>query len=77
MNKKELELYIHIPFCVKSAAIVTFCLALPRSRQGRAYMAALFAEIEGKSKRLQGPYRDQYIYRRRYAVVVTGNRSGS
>lgn len=33
MNQKELEIYIHIPFCIKSAAIVTFCLVLLRSRR--------------------------------------------
>ena len=35
MNKKELELYIHIPFCVRKCSYCDFLLPLPRSRQGK------------------------------------------
>ena len=57
MNKKELELYIHIPFCVRKCSYCDF-LSAPATEQTReAYMAALFAEIEGKS----GKYRDRRV----------------
>ena len=50
MNPKELELYIHIPFCVKKCSYCDF-LSAPATEQTReAYMAALFAEIEEKAK---------------------------
>ena len=50
MNKKELELYIHIPFCVRKCSYCDF-LSAPATEQTReAYMAALFAEIGGRAK---------------------------
>jgi oxygen-independent coproporphyrinogen III oxidase len=50
MNKKELELYIHIPFCVRKCSYCDF-LSVPATEQTReAYMAALFAEIGGRAK---------------------------
>ena len=50
MNQKELELYIHIPFCVKKCSYCDF-LSAPATEQTReAYMAALFAEIGGRAK---------------------------
>ena len=49
MDKKELELYIHIPFCVKKCSYCDF-LSAPATEQIReAYMAALFAEIGGRA----------------------------
>ena len=57
MNQKELEIYIHIPFCIKKCSYCDF-LSGPATEQTReAYMAALFAEIEGKS----GKYRDRRV----------------
>ncbi len=57
MNKKELELYIHIPFCVKKCSYCDF-LSAPATEQTReAYMAALFAEIGGRAKE----YRDRIV----------------
>ena len=57
MNKKELELYIHIPFCVRKCSYCDF-LSAPATEQTReAYMAALFAEIEGRAK----SYRDRIV----------------
>lgn len=48
-NLKNLEIYIHIPFCVRKCSYCDF-LSFPYDREGqRAYMEALFAEIEGKS----------------------------
>lgn len=57
MNPKELELYIHIPFCVKKCSYCDF-LSAPATEQTReAYMAALFAEIEGRAK----DYKDRIV----------------
>ena len=57
MDKKELELYIHIPFCVKKCSYCDF-LSAPATEQTReAYMAALFAEIGGRAKN----YKDHIV----------------
>mgnify|MGYP004617130739 FL=1 len=57
MDKKELELYIHIPFCVKKCSYCDF-LSAPATEQTReAYMAALFAEIGGRAKN----YKDRIV----------------
>ena len=57
MNKKELELYIHIPFCVKKCSYCDF-LSAPSTEQTREdYMAALFAEIGGRA----GDYGDRIV----------------
>ena len=54
MDRKELELYIHIPFCVKKCSYCDF-LSAPATEQTReAYMAALFAEIGGRAKDCEG-----------------------
>ena len=50
MNQKELELYIHIPFCVKKCSYCDFLSAPATEQTKEAYMAALFAEIEGRAK---------------------------
>ena len=53
MNQKELEIYIHIPFCVKKCSYCDF-LSAPATEQTReAYMAALFAEIAGTAQKYQ------------------------
>ena len=51
MNKdKELELYFHIPFCVKKCNYCDF-LSAPSTREVQeAYMGALFAELEGRAE---------------------------
>ena len=57
MDQKELELYIHIPFCVKKCSYCDF-LSAPATEQTReAYMAALFAEIGGRAE----DYRDRIV----------------
>ena len=57
MNQKELELYIHIPFCVKKCSYCDF-LSAPTTEQTReAYMAALFAEIRGNAEK----YRERIV----------------
>ena len=50
MNQKELELYIHIPFCVKKCSYCDFLSAPATEQTKEAYMAALFAEIVGRAK---------------------------
>lgn len=48
--KKELELYIHIPFCVRKCEYCDF-LSGPAGKQvQREYMEALFREIDGTEK---------------------------
>ena len=54
---KNLEIYIHIPFCVRKCSYCDF-LSFPCDREGqRAYIEALFAEIEGKA----AEYRDYQV----------------
>lgn len=50
MNQKELELYIHIPFCVKKCSYCDFLSAPATEQTKEAYMAALFAEIGEEQK---------------------------
>lgn len=57
MDQKELELYIHIPFCVRKCSYCDF-LSAPATEQTREdYMAALFAEVRGRAKE----YRDRIV----------------
>ena len=50
MEKRELELYVHIPFCVKKCAYCDF-LSHPSGREEQsAYIDALLTEIAGRSK---------------------------
>ncbi|MFQ9394478.1 MAG: hypothetical protein ACLR2E_10950 [Lachnospiraceae bacterium] len=44
---KELELYLHIPFCVKNAITVIFSPLRRRKRPDAAYVDTLIREIEG------------------------------
>ena len=57
MNQKELELYIHIPFCVKKCSYCDFLSAPATEQTKEAYMAALFAEIGGRAK----DYKDSIV----------------
>lgn len=50
MNQKELELYVHIPFCEKKCSYCDFLSAPATEQTKEAYMAALFAEIGGRAK---------------------------
>ena len=53
LEKKKLELYIHIPFCVKKCNYCDF-LSSPADRGTQeSYMVALFSEIAGRA----GDYR--------------------
>lgn len=57
MNQKELELYVHIPFCVKKCSYCDFLFAPATEQTKEAYMAALFAEIGGRAK----DYKDRIV----------------
>ncbi|MDY4668533.1 MAG: radical SAM family heme chaperone HemW [Oliverpabstia sp.] len=48
--KKELELYIHIPFCVKKCEYCDFLSGSAGKQAQREYMEALFREIDGTEK---------------------------
>lgn len=53
MTKKELELYIHIPFCVKKCAYCDF-LSWPADERTKAsYVDALVREIKAKGRELK------------------------
>ena len=53
IEKKELELYFHIPFCVKKCNYCDFLSAPCTREQKEAYMGALFAELEGRAAEYQ------------------------
>lgn len=57
MDKRELELYIHIPFCVKKCAYCDFLSAPAGEREIRAYADALIREIGCRGKN----YRDYRV----------------
>lgn len=48
--KKELELYIHIPFCVRKCEYCDFLSGPAGKQEQREYMEALFSEIDGTEK---------------------------
>lgn len=47
--KKELELYIHIPFCVKKCVYCDFLSAPSDEKTRKEYVEALLKEIEGRA----------------------------
>ena len=49
--KKELELYLHIPFCVKKCAYCDFLSGLQDEKTIERYVAALISEIEACGNR--------------------------
>ena len=60
-NKKELELYVHIPFCVKKCAYCDFLSAPASGRERTAYVDALTREIRSR-KNDYGDYRVSTIF---------------
>lgn len=48
--KKELELYIHIPFCVKKCAYCDFLSAPAKKEARESYVRALIKEIDHYKK---------------------------
>lgn len=57
MEKKPLELYFHIPFCVKKCLYCDFLSAPADMGTKDRYMRALFAEVEGRADE----YRDYQV----------------
>ena len=55
MNKRELELYIHIPFCARKCSYCDFLSFAAPERVYREYMDKLIEEICG-----QGPNFQEY-----------------
>lgn len=55
MTKKPLELYVHIPFCVRKCAYCDFLSAPAGEETQKAYVEQLFREIEA-SERLSDRY---------------------
>ena len=49
MANKLLELYIHIPFCVRKCLYCDFLSASASEAEREAYMEALFLEIRGRA----------------------------
>lgn len=49
MNKKKIELYFHIPFCVKKCLYCDFLSAPADASTQDAYMEALLREIKGRA----------------------------
>lgn len=54
MNKKDLELYIHIPFCARKCAYCDFLSFVAPERAYRDYMDRLIEEIYGQSGNFAG-----------------------
>lgn len=53
MNRRELELYIHIPFCARKCAYCDFLSFAAPERSYRDYMEQLMREIRGQSAGFQ------------------------
>lgn len=56
MNGKELELYFHIPFCVRKCLYCDFLSAPGGEEEKRRYMEALLAETAGSALSYEGFY---------------------
>ena len=52
-KKREMELYIHIPFCIKKCKYCDFLSAPAEKQVQTAYMEALLEEIRGNSDKAQ------------------------
>ena len=51
MGKRELEVYVHIPFCVRKCAYCDFLSAPAGEREIHAYTDALIREIREEGKK--------------------------
>lgn len=70
-SKTDLELYIHIPFCIKKCNYCDF-LSFPSNEERREiYVQSLINEIEQTGKLLDKDSicSAEYLYRRRYTVA--------
>lgn len=53
MNKRELELYLHIPFCAKKCDYCDFLSAPAPERMYRAYVEKLIEELYGQAENFE------------------------
>ena len=60
--KKELELYVHIPFCVKKCAYCDFLSFSAKQEEVSAYVEALAEEIKRKKRTVFGLLRDNVVF---------------
>ena len=64
---KEMELYLHIPFCVKKCGYCDF-LSFPAGKEAqKSYKEALLREIKEAGERVPGVSGKYHIYRGRHA----------
>lgn len=61
MSKRELELYVHIPFCVRKCAYCDFLSGPADERTKRLYVDALIREME-MAKKKYGSYRVSTVF---------------
>lgn len=54
-------LYIHVPFCARKCPYCDFTVAVLKDRPERAYIDALFQELDTRRPQMQGPLRTIYI----------------
>ena len=71
--KKELELYVHIPFCVKKCAYCDFLSFSAKQEEVSAYVEALAEEIKGKKGTVFGLLRDNDFFRRWNSFYIRGS----
>lgn len=60
--EKELELYLHIPFCVRKCAYCDFLSAPADETERQEYVDALLREIQGYQESYHGPYRVTTVF---------------
>ena len=68
MEKKELELYIHIPFCVKKCDYCDFLLFLQTNRRRGHMIAALQKELVFYGAKYKGRRITTIFYRRGHTL---------
>lgn len=62
MEKKELELYLHIPFCVRKCAYCDFLSAPADEKTRREYVYTLIQEIQGYKETFYGQYHVSSVF---------------
>lgn len=70
MDRRELELYLHIPFCIRKCAYCDFLSWAAAPGKQREYVEALKREIHSVGRELHsGIYQDQNLKRGKYQVT--------
>ncbi len=62
MKKKELELYLHVPFCVRKCAYCDFLSAPADEKTRREYVYTLIQEIQGYKEAFYGQYHVSSVF---------------